>query len=484
VLSLTAIAFWMLYAVGTCAALARPIYGVLLYVVVYHVNPDYQWWNSGAGGIHIRPSLVAAAATVLGMMLRGMRTDEARHRTPLSLILFIGFVLYAGGSLLWGIEISDRGLVQIEKIFKVAIFVWIMHRLVCTPEAYTLLLAAWLLGLGYIGYQAWGNVGVSVGGRLTDGIGGPDFSESSTLAAHLVASLPLIGAMFFCSKNLTTRVIVLLIGALTVNTIIMTRTRNVLAGLAALGIVTLFHLPRGYRLKGVLAMVAGVVLSLQLADPGWWARMRSVETYTQDASVLTRFAYWQASLQMAQDHPLGIGVGNFHTAVLDYLPALNMTRSAHSTYHECLAELGYPGLTLFIGAIGAALLELRAASRRVTDADAHIDTGMAGRFFSFHLSWHVMGLFGAIATYLGCALFVTRFFSEDLWLLVGMACCVSSIAHRAAEREAEPPELVDADRIRDAAGSPLPDVAARDESLSSSRDAYANGVWSVSARGA
>lgn len=483
-MSLTAIVFWMLYAVGTCAALARPIYGVLLYIVVYHVNPDYQWWNTGPGGIHIRPSLVAAAATVLGMMLNGMRTDEPRGRTPLSLILFILFVLYAGGSLLWGIEISDRGLVQVEKIFKVAIFVWLMHRLVCTPESYTLLLAAWLLGLGYIGYQAWGNVGVSVGGRLTDGIGGPDFSESSTLAAHLVASLPLIGAMFFCAKNLSTRIVVLGIGALTVNTIIMTRTRNVLAGLAALGVVTLFHLPRGYRLKGVLAMLAGVVLSLQLADPGWWARMRSVETYTQDASVLTRFAYWQASLQMAQDYPLGIGVGNFHTTVLEYLPALNMTRSAHSTYHECLAELGYPGLALFIGAIGAALLELRSARRRVMNADTHLDAGLAGRCFSFHLSWHVMGLFGAIATYLGCALFVTRFFSEDLWLLVGMACCVATIAHRVAADESDAPESAGADLSADVTATPSPDHLRGDDPIPSPRNAFPNGVWSVPARGA
>jgi probable O-glycosylation ligase (exosortase A-associated) len=481
---LTAIAFWMLYAVGTCAALARPIYGVLLYIVVYHVNPDYQWWNAGPGGIHIRPSLVAAGATILGILLGGLRSDEPRGRTPLSFILFIGFVLYAGGSLLWGIEISDRGLVQIEKIFKVAIFVWIMHRLVCTPESYTLLLAAWLLGLGYIGYQAWGNVGVSVGGRLTDGIGGPDFSESSTLAAHLVASLPLIGAMFFCAKNAVTRVTVLLIGALTVNTIIMTRTRNVLAGLAALGVVTLFQLPRGYRLKGVLAMLAGVVLSLQLADPGWWARMRSVESYTQDASVLTRFAYWQASLQMAQDYPLGIGVGNFHTTVLEYLPALNMTRSAHSTYHECLAELGYPGLALFIGAIGAALLELRAARRLAIDDDAHIDTGMAGRFFTFHLSWHVMGLFGAIATYLGCALFVTRFFSEDLWLMVGMACCVATIARGMAALESDAPQPADASVLPDAIVTQSPDAFDRDDPASNARDAYPNGVFTFPVRGA
>lgn len=482
-ISLTAIVFWVCYVLGLSAALVRPIYGVLLYIVVYHVNPDYQWWNAGPSGIHIRPSLMAAGATILGMMLSGARRGEPRARTPLSFFLLGALVLYAAGSLFWGVQISDRGLVQLDKIFKVAIFVWIMLQVVRSPESYTLLLAAWLLGLGYIGYQAWGNVGVSISGRLTDGVGGPDFSESSTLAAHLVASLPLIGAMFFCAKHMAVRIVVLVIGALTVNTIIMTRTRNVLAGLAALAVVTVFHLPRGYRAKGMLAMAAGVVLSLQLADPGWWARMRSVESYTRDASVLTRFAYWNASVRMAQDHPLGIGLGNFHDSVRAYLPALSMARSAHSTYHECLAELGYPGLALFVAAIGAALMELRAARRRVDNADVRVDTGIIGRYFHFHLSWQVMGLFGAIATYLGCSLFVTRFFSEDLWLLVGMTCCVAGIAPRLARHEFaldEPP----ATNVLAETAAPNSRDGTDDEPLSDSYGGATGGIWSSSPSGA
>jgi O-antigen ligase len=194
-----------------------------------------------------------------------------------------------------------------------------------------------------------------------------------------------------------------------------------LAGLAVLAIAAIPRLPRGYRLKGVAAVIAGTVLAVQLTDPGWWERMRSLGPASGDAAITTRLAYWHASLRMVADYPLGIGIGNYHDAVRSYLPELGVSRSAHSTYHECLAELGYAGFALFALAILAAFIELRTASRLA-------DRGTDGGVETPALRWQALAIDGALAAYLGCALFVTRFFSEDLWLLVGMACCAANVA--------------------------------------------------------
>lgn len=420
-MSVTAIVFWLVFGAGLCAALARPICGVLVYILVYHVNPDTQWWNVGPMALHVRPSLLAALATIIGIAISGARLRTHQRQFPLSLIALAALVAVTVGGLFWGLGVTDRGLMQLEKIAKVGLFVAIMIRVVTGPAELNALMWAWLVGLAYIGYQAWGGVGVSIGGRLTQGVGGPDFAESSTLAAHLTASLPLIGAMFFCVRRWPARVVVLGIGALTVNTIILTRTRNVLAGLAVLAIAAIPRLPRGYRLKGVAAVIAGTVLAVQLTDPGWWERMRSLGPASGDAAITTRLTYWQASLQMVADHPLGIGIGNYHDAVRSYLPELGVSRSAHSTYHECLAELGYAGFALFSVAILAAFIELRTASRLA-------DHGTDGVSGTPALRWQALAIDGALAAYLGCALFVTRFFSEDLWLLVGMACCAANVA--------------------------------------------------------
>ena len=44
-MSITAAAFWVTYIIGTCVAVAMPATGVALYVLVYHLNPEFQWWG-------------------------------------------------------------------------------------------------------------------------------------------------------------------------------------------------------------------------------------------------------------------------------------------------------------------------------------------------------------------------------------------------------------------------------------------------------
>ena len=148
----------------------------------------------------------------------------------------------------------------------------------------------------------------------------------------------------------------LLIGALAVNTIVLTRTRSALVGIAAICFVGILSLPRGYRFKGFVAVLAGLVLSIQLTDPGWWHRMRTISDYTSDDSAMRRLEYWQASLEMVRDQPLGVGFGNFEEVVKRYVPNLAITRCAHNTYLEVLAELGLLGMLLLVWVFTVAMI--------------------------------------------------------------------------------------------------------------------------------
>jgi hypothetical protein len=65
----------------------------------------------------------------------------------------------------------------------------------------------------------------------------------------------------------------------------------------------------------------------------------------------------------------------------------------------------------------------------------------------FHLGWHAVALRAALLGYLACALFTTRLFAEDLWLLVGLSMCLSNVSRymhgeAAEEAQAEPAEDV------------------------------------------
>ena len=72
-MSLTAIGFWLLYISGVGAALLTPLAGVLLYILVYHLNPEYQWWGESVRATGLRTSMTVIVAIAIGLALRWPR---------------------------------------------------------------------------------------------------------------------------------------------------------------------------------------------------------------------------------------------------------------------------------------------------------------------------------------------------------------------------------------------------------------------------
>jgi len=443
-MSLTVIAFWIIYLLGVGAALMTPLVGVLLYILIYHLNPEYQWWGESVRVLGLRTSMTIVIATVAGIVLRFPRFEKHGSQAPLPIVLGIMLVIWACMSMAWGYGASDRGIYMAEKIIKVMIFILIMIRCVREPQHYHLFVIVWLCGVFYIGYQAYGNVGTHISGRLAHGIGGPDFAESSGLAVHLVSVLPLIGAMFFLSRCWWIRALILLTGALTINTLIMTRTRNAIVGVIAMVVVAMFSLPRGYRRKGWLAIAVGLFLSFYLTDSGWWSRIETITNYKSDPSATSRIAYWGAAIRMVQDYPMGIGLGNFHHVIQDYTPNLHKIRAAHSTYFAGLAELGYPGFTLLMLVIFTALWRLTRIRKQASQFDSDIPVQIGRLKMRFHLGWHAMALRVSLCGYLACGNFTTRLWTEDFWIMIGMVCCLSNITkYMRAEAHVTRTPLVD-----------------------------------------
>lgn len=433
---LTVYFFWIVYSVGVVAALFTPVIGMALYVLVYHMNPESQWWGASVEATGLRTSFVVAAVTAFGAVVRRLHLGPAGKQFPTSFVLTLLLCLLALGSLAWGVECSDRGLYQMEKLAKITIVLFLLVRCVRTPAEYQLVLLSWIAGVAYVGYEANGGAGRSLGGRLTVGIGGPDFAESSNLALHLVATLPLIGALIFMVRRWWARLLLLAVGALAVNTIVMTRTRNAIVGIALAALVCVLKLPRGYRLKGVAAVIVGTFFAVQLTDDRWWRRMQSVMDYQADASATGRLAYWRAAFDMVNDYPLGIGIGNFHHVVMDYVPGLSIPRAAHNTPLACLAELGWPGLLVFTAVLVVTWRSLNRVRRIARTLPPMTPIDLLRRPTSFHLGWHATALQAGLLGYLGCAMFTTRLYSEDLWLLIGLGMCLHNIARSMAVEHA------------------------------------------------
>jgi O-antigen ligase len=167
-------------------------------------------------------------------------------------------------------------------------------------------------------------------------------------------------------------------------------------------------------------MAVGVVAAvvLPVLPSAFWERMSTIQQAAggdvyADGSVAGRIHYWGVAVIMANDRPL-VGVGqNAYNAVYDsYDPsngAYGFRRSVHSQWFGMLAELGYPGLLLFIAVLGYAFFVCWRTRRQARGHPqlanlAHYATAIegalltaviGGTFYPFHYNemlWHTIAL--------------------------------------------------------------------------------------------
>jgi O-antigen ligase len=91
-----------------------------------------------------------------------------------------------------------------------------------------------------------------------------------------------------------------------------------------------------------------------------------LKAMNDDGSAEQRFEIWRTAVRITMDNPVvGVGWGAYRQANDLYSPAAPGSefqlgaRDAHSTYLRTAAELGLPGLALFLSLIGSVLLYAR-----------------------------------------------------------------------------------------------------------------------------
>ena len=257
------------------------------------------------------------------------------------------------------------------------------------------------------------------GGRLGVGL-----YESNYYALILALLVPLPLVLARGSRG-TVRLLWLGAAALIVLQLVLTGSRGgFLALILTLGLLA-FRLPR----NPLPALTAGVVVLLLLLvmvpNPLTHRLLASgLSDDVSDAGVefsnQQRRKMLQGGLRMVADHPLtGVGLGNFKTAVPDYVE-LDKSQIAHNTYLEVAAELGLPALVTFGLVIVAALLSLERSAR------------LARRAGDRTLHDFALGLQAGLAGYLLGALFLSAQYEKFFWLVMFLSISLEQIARRKA----------------------------------------------------
>jgi O-antigen ligase len=308
---------------------------------------------------------------------------------------------------------STEGSVTV-KMTKVIIFVLILTHVATSFKRLEIVLWAIIVGAIGLGLEAYTAGEAAFKTARLNFVGGPDFCESNGLAMHLAATLPIIAIMFMRSRW-PAKLVCLAAGVLTVNAIAMTRCRGAFVGLAAGMVVALIAAPKGNRKYVVAGMVVMLIGSLYLMDKGFWTRMETIQIKKYgDESGLSRMAIWAGSPELVQDHPLGVGAGNFPAHIGKYVPQ-HPSRDAHNTYVLCYSELGVQGLLLYLVILGSALALLRRVYMRLRRMPAR----MSGNYI-----WLPYGIALSVIVLMVNGITTSRLYSEGPWWFLAMPVCL------------------------------------------------------------
>jgi O-antigen ligase len=381
--------------------------------------------TSGSLSLAKGAGLVLALAWIARVSLgnRGERDFLAEH-SQLAWFL-MGFIAWAALTLLWAAHMGP-GLTALSRYAPNMLLVPIAFTAVRRRRDLKLVVGAIVFGAviaAAFGLVQPPNTSVIESTRATGTVGDPN-----ELAGALLVGLALgAGLALARGGSLALRLGGLLAIPLCAAGIFLSASRGGLVALAALLVVGTLTAGR-WRVAVTALLVAlaagGLIYFTQLAPLP--ARERVLAANGGSG----RSELWKVGLRIARAHPVGgVGVGNFEAASPEYaLRPGGIERAelifapqpfpAHNTYLQVLAEMGVPGLALFLAVIAICLAcALRAARLWAQRQDVTMEA-------------LARAVFLALVGTLVADFFISVMYSKLLWALLALGPAMLAMARR------------------------------------------------------
>jgi O-antigen ligase len=258
------------------------------------------------------------------------------------------------------------------------------------------------------------------------------YYDSNDLGLLVVGTLPL--AVYLLRRGVAMPLRLFAAGclALFVLTIVKTGSRGAFLALLGVGLYMVFAyraIPAKIRFG---AVGAAFVFLMVFAGPKYWDMMRTLMHPTQDYNwkgkdTEGRMAIWQRGIGYMMSRPLtGVGVRAFSTAEGTLSPQAQLQKygqgikwsAAHNSFVEIGAELGFPGLLLFIWILAAAFGTLRRVAKRATGPPA---TAPPARALAQALTASLLG-------YCIAGFFLSQAYMAFLYVLFGMVVALAKVS--------------------------------------------------------
>ncbi len=353
-MSISLVLYLTLFVLFAALALIRPVWGVCLYMLTFFASPPYWWW--GRSLAQYRWSLYGGVGLLIAVLISNSLQSRKRADPPkVRRLRFLGMLILLNATAVhfvlsrsWSVSLPSY-----ELLAKLVLLFFLLVAAIRTERDFRLVLLTFVIGMGYIGWEATINDrGHIVKGRL-EGVGAPGADHANQLASLAVTILPLAGVLFL-TGSWKDKVITFLATPFILNVLLLCNSRGAfLSAIASAGVFLVFAPGKIRRQALKLLALGAVALWLLLGDPQIIERFATsfVDTKELDASASSRLDYWKAGLRMISDYPLGAGGFGFKRVHgPKYIRQVNSdefnARSVHNGFINEACEWGIQGLGL------------------------------------------------------------------------------------------------------------------------------------------
>jgi probable O-glycosylation ligase (exosortase A-associated) len=328
----------------------RPHVGILAWCWISYMNPHRLSWGFAYG---FPVAITVGVATFLAWAISKEPKKLQINWMSGLLLTFVFWMTFAN---LFAM-VPELALEKWIQSIKILLMTFVTMILMRSRERLHAMIFVIVISLGFFGIKGGAFTILKAGASHVWGPPGSFIADNNALAMALVMVLPL---MRYLQLHTESRLIQYgLYGAmvLSVFSIIGSQSRGAFLGGMVMLVLLLLKSRRRFLLGLlVVALLGGAAV---FVPQTWINRMKTIETYDQDGSALSRLEVWNFAIKLANDRPI-VG-GGFRVSLDDniyskYVPdsRKGRGRNYHSVYFEILGELGYVGLAIYLGLLAAA----------------------------------------------------------------------------------------------------------------------------------
>lgn len=382
---------------------------VLLYLFIEYIRPQSLY-----PAIDILPyGKIIISMGLIGYVLKKRKSD-VNNSANILMILFLSVIMLSS---VFGLSL-DLSMSYWSDFIAWMLVYYLITNVVNTEIKFLMLILLFLLCSFKMAQFSTRNWIAGGRGYSTWGFGGGPgwFHNSGEFGIQMCVYFPMAFYFYIALKDYWSkwkRIVFALLPLTGLMGMVTSSNRGTLVGGAA--VIIWMFLKSRYRIKAMCAVLLVGFLLFQLIPEEQITRFQQAG---EDKTSVARLDNWKKGLKMAEMYPvLGVGYKNWQIADRQFFDGNGLL--SHNIFIECLSELGYAGLTVFV------LLIFSTFASNSQTRKLALTSGLTENRFMYYMAH---GLDAALIGYLVSGFFVTVLFYPYFWINLSLTVALNSIA--------------------------------------------------------